>query len=63
MEQNSELDWSLVAEMVFESEAASYEITGCGNPFRSYAKAGKAVEKITGLDLSRYYQEVHQQHE
>ena len=50
----------MVAEMTFETEAASYEITDCETPYRSYTKAGEEVEKITELDLREYYQEVDQ---
>ena len=45
IDQNGGLDWSLVAEMAFETEAASYEITDCETPYRSYTKAGEEVEK------------------
>ena len=37
--------------MAFETEAASYEITDCETPYRSYTKAGEEVEKITELEL------------
>lgn len=53
-EQNNGLDWSLVAEMVFETQASSYETEGV---YVSYMDAGRAVEQITGLDLKTFYQE------
>lgn len=53
--QNGAFDWSLVAEMVFETEAARYEVIADEKPYCCYDEAGKIVEKITGMNLRDYY--------
>lgn len=47
--QNNGLDWSLIAEMAFEIDAAGYEIDGY--KAESYSEAVKKVKEITGLDV------------
>lgn len=55
-QQNGGIIWCLIAEMVFETNAASYETVGALDTRFSFAEMGAQIEQMTGMELKEYYQ-------
>lgn len=56
-QQNSGISWRLIAEMIFETNAVSYEMVGSPDTRFSFAEMGAQIEQMTGMKLKEYYQE------
>lgn len=55
--QNGRICWRLIAEMIFETNAASYETVESLDTCFSFTEIGAQIEQMTGMDLKEYYQE------